>query len=79
MTQHHRKQLRRWRRRLVGGLLSLLVLMVALPVYSFKIEPFWLQVTPVSLTLPHLDTEFNGYRIVQLSDLQIVVQTRVGM
>lgn len=60
------------RRFLVLGLLFILAL--ALPVYGFKIEPYWLQVQTIPLTLPRLDPAFNGYRIVQLSDLHVVHQ-----
>ncbi|MGB7414935.1 MAG: metallophosphoesterase [Thermosynechococcaceae cyanobacterium] len=50
----------------------LIFLCIALPLYGFKIEPYWLQVKTVPLTLPRLAPEFDGYRIVQLSDLHIV-------
>jgi uncharacterized protein len=62
------RQRLKWRHML--GLLLLLA--IALPLYGFKIEPYWLQVNTVPLTLPHLDAEFDGYRILQLSDLHIV-------
>jgi len=54
------------------GLLFLIIPILGLPVYGFKVEPYWLQVTTVPLTLPHLDPEFEGYRIAQLSDLHVV-------
>lgn len=78
MNQHFRRVSKRrklWNRhnRLLG-LLLLLALTLAVPLYGFKIEPYWLQVIPVPLTLPHLETEFDGYRIVQLSDLHVVEQ-----
>jgi uncharacterized protein len=37
--------------------------------YAGWIEPNWIDVNQVSLSLPHLDKEFNGYRIVQISDI----------
>lgn len=37
--------------------------------YAWDIEPRWLQVTHVLLELPRLAPAFDGYRIVQVSDL----------
>ncbi len=69
------KQRKFWnKRKKLSGLLLLLVLILAVPIYGFKVEPYWLQVQTVSLTLPHLDAEFDGYRIVHLSDLHVVEQ-----
>ena len=38
-------------------------------VYARKVEPENVEVVPVSLILPRLDTRFDGYRIAQISDL----------
>jgi uncharacterized protein len=38
-------------------------------IYAHKIEPNWFEVNHIELTLPKLDRAFNGYRIVQISDL----------
>jgi predicted MPP superfamily phosphohydrolase len=40
-------------------------------VYAHDIEPGWLDVTQVRVTLPRLDPAFNGYRIAQLSDIHM--------
>jgi predicted MPP superfamily phosphohydrolase len=45
---------------LVGGL-----------VYARYIEPYWVTVERVSLILPRLAPAFDGYRIVQISDLHL--------
>lgn len=37
--------------------------------YSWQIEPGWIEVSPLQLPLPRLDPSFHGYRLVQLSDL----------
>ncbi|MBH8572884.1 metallophosphoesterase [Nostocaceae cyanobacterium CENA369] len=37
--------------------------------YAKLIEPNWIEVNSLQLTLPHLSSEFNGYRIVQISDI----------
>jgi predicted MPP superfamily phosphohydrolase len=42
-----------------GGLLA----------YAARVEPKWVEVKQVSLPLPRLDKAFDGYRIVQISDI----------
>ncbi|MBW4561726.1 MAG: metallophosphoesterase [Mojavia pulchra JT2-VF2] len=37
--------------------------------YARLIEPNWIEINSLQLTLPHLSSEFNGYRIVQISDI----------
>ncbi|BAZ50935.1 putative Ser/Thr protein phosphatase family protein [Nostoc sp. NIES-4103] len=37
--------------------------------YAKLVEPNWIEVKSLQLTLPHLVSEFNGYRIVQISDI----------
>lgn len=46
----------------------LLLLCCAL-VYAKYIEPDWIDINSLQVTLPHLSAEFNGYRIVQISDI----------
>ncbi len=58
--------------RLIRAIQSLLVgcvLLFAGSVYAHKIEPNWFEVNQINLTLPKLDRAFDGYRIVQISDL----------
>ncbi len=38
-------------------------------VYAHKLEPLWFEITHLDIALPKLDRAFNGYRIVQISDL----------
>ncbi len=40
-------------------------------VYARDIEPGWLEVVPVQLTLPRLSASFDGYRLAQLSDIHM--------
>lgn len=49
-----------------GGLISLGGLH-----YAARIEPEWVEVTRIGLPLPRLQPEFNGYQIVQISDLHM--------
>jgi uncharacterized protein len=50
----------------VALLLGLLLLALY---YVHDLEPSWIEVRSVSLSLPHLSPAFSGYRIVQLSDI----------
>ena len=44
---------------------------VAASYYSFKFEPEWLEITQVEIPLPRLPKSFDGFRIVQISDIHI--------
>ena len=39
--------------------------------YAREVEPYWVAVERVALTLPRLAPSFDGYRIVQISDLHL--------
>jgi predicted MPP superfamily phosphohydrolase len=39
--------------------------------YTFGVEPKWLDIQPVRLTLPRLAPAFHRYRVVQLSDIHL--------
>jgi uncharacterized protein len=58
---------------LLGLAIKLLLLgcslVFLLSVYVHKIEPNWLEVTHHEIALPKLDRAFDGYRIVQITDL----------
>jgi uncharacterized protein len=58
---------------LLAQALKLLLLGCALvfffSIYVHKIEPNWWEVTQTEIELPGLDRAFNGYRIVQITDL----------
>jgi uncharacterized protein len=38
-------------------------------IYVHKIEPNWFEITQITVDLPTLDRAFDGYRIVQITDL----------
>jgi hypothetical protein len=57
--------------RLSQLVVAALVLAMAIAVYAVQIEPDWVRILPVTLELPHLDPEFQGYRIVQISDIHL--------
>ncbi|MGL5944185.1 MAG: metallophosphoesterase [Waterburya sp.] len=40
-------------------------------IYGAKIEPNWIEVVPIQLTIPNLTTAFDGFKIVQISDLHL--------
>jgi uncharacterized protein len=47
----------------------LFFLIFCILLYAKVIEPNWIEIKSLQLTLPHLASEFNGYRIVQISDI----------
>lgn len=52
-------------------ILATCILLFLTSIYAHKIEPNWLDVKQINITLPNLDRAFVGYRIVQLTDLHI--------
>ncbi|MBD2364379.1 metallophosphoesterase [Anabaena minutissima FACHB-250] len=47
----------------------LFLLIFCILLHAKVIEPNWIEIKSLQLTLPHLASEFNGYRIVQISDI----------
>lgn len=45
--------------------------------YAHFIEPNWIDINYVQLNLPHLASDFNGYRIVQITDIHVDRQTKI--
>ena len=45
------------------------ILLFATVAYGRKVEPNWIEVVQVPVTLPHLSAELEGYRIVQITDV----------
>ena len=45
------------------------LLLILSILYVFKIEPNWFEVVPVNLTIPDLPKTFEGFKIVQISDI----------
>ena len=66
MNHRFLKQVRRWVIRII--LLGVFIAFCT-PVYARKIEPNWIAVTRVNATLPHLAPEFQGLKMVQISDI----------
>jgi predicted MPP superfamily phosphohydrolase len=40
-------------------------------IYTNQVEPGWVEITQISLALPHLAPEFDGYRIAHISDIHM--------
>jgi predicted MPP superfamily phosphohydrolase len=40
-------------------------------IYVFKIEPTWILIKNIELTLPHLDKQFTDWKIVQITDIHV--------
>lgn len=39
--------------------------------YGWIVEPNWIEVIPIQLTLPHLTSAFDDFKIVQISDIHV--------
>ncbi len=50
----------------------------AVGAYSYLVEPYWLEVTRPSITLPRLPEEFDGFVIGQLSDFHLLARSVAG-
>ncbi|MBE9048091.1 metallophosphoesterase [Pleurocapsales cyanobacterium LEGE 10410] len=60
------KTVRRW----VGKFTIIAItLLTCCYIYSSKIEPNWIEVVSIELTIPNLSIAFNEFKIVQISDL----------
>lgn len=44
---------------------------IALVTYIYQIEPQWIQIKNLDITLPNLEENFEGWRILQVSDIHI--------
>jgi uncharacterized protein len=56
-------------RQVIRGMITLIILVMALLGYGIYLEPNWFEVKEISLKLPHLPAAFDGYRVVQVSDI----------
>lgn len=60
-----------YRRLLMGATLGGGALLGGLTTYAREVEPYWVAIERVTLTLPRLAPPFDGYRIVQISDIHL--------
>lgn len=71
LTMKHlqfRRKIKRW---LKQSALTTVILFLCCYIYGIKIEPNWIEVVPIQLTIPHLDRAFDQFKVVQISDLHI--------
>lgn len=68
---HHLNLLKAIREWMGKFIVTGLILLVGLYIYSAKIEPNWIQTVPIDITIPNLSPAFNDFKIVQISDLHI--------
>jgi len=66
--------LRRWSAR---GLMALAAAGIGCGAYAFFIEPYWLEVTEVSITSPKLPPQAGPVRLVHISDLHCDAKVRL--
>ena len=61
------------KRKLIIGIRNTFYGLIAIAVFSliyiFQIEPLWFEIVPVNLTISNLAPAFDGFKIVQISDL----------
>jgi uncharacterized protein len=69
MRESRIRSRRNFYRNIIQGIIALLLFVAALLGYGLYIEPNWFEVKEVSLNLPHLSPAFDGYKVVQLSDI----------
>ena len=55
---------------------SIFIFSICVFLYAYFIEPNWVDINYVELKLPNLASAFNGYRIVQISDIHIDKRTK---
>ena len=61
-----RRKIRSW----VGkSILATVVLSLCCYIYGSKIEPNWIEVVPIEITIPNLASTFDGFKVVQISDI----------
>lgn len=52
-------------------ILIAIALFTCIYIYAAKIEPNWIEVVPIELAIPHLSPAFDGFKLVQISDIHI--------
>ncbi|MEM6611426.1 MAG: metallophosphoesterase [Cyanobacteria bacterium P01_C01_bin.72] len=67
----HRRIRRRIRKWIEKSALIAVALSLCCYIYGAKIEPNWVEIVPLELTIPHLNAAFDGFKIVQISDLHL--------
>lgn len=69
LSRHYRhllKTIRRWMGKIA---IITIALLTCCYIYGSRIEPNWIQVVPIQLTIPNLSPAFDQFTIVQISDL----------
>ena len=69
LTVYFRNLLKKTRRWLGKSTVIVFIGFICCYIYGSKIEPNWIEVVSIDLTIPNLGSAFNNFKIVQLSDL----------
>ena len=69
LARRHLRSRRRFRRWLKKSVLVAFALSFCCYIYGTKIEPNWIEIVPIQLTITNLDSAFDNFKIVQISDL----------
>jgi uncharacterized protein len=65
-------------RKIIIGILATLAFAIAIMLHAIYIEPTWYEVKEVPVKLPHLAKAFDGYKIVQITDIHADRFFKVG-
>ncbi|MGF1589166.1 MAG: metallophosphoesterase [Pleurocapsa sp.] len=63
-----RRKIRRWISKFT---LIIIVFSTYCYIYAAKIEPNWIEVVPIQLTIPNLSKDFEDFKIVQIADIHV--------
>lgn len=69
LAKHYYIRLRTIREWLFKSIVIAITIITCCYIYASKIEPNWIEVVPIDLTIPNLSPAFDEFKIVQISDL----------
>ena len=69
LAKHDKTRLRKLSEWLYRTTVIAIALISCCYIYAAKIEPNWIEVVPIELTIPNLSSAFDEFKIVQISDL----------
>ncbi len=58
-------------KRIINSLFIFFLLVIIGLVYIFQIEPSWIRVKEIGIRIPNLEMQFEGLKIVQISDIHV--------
>jgi uncharacterized protein len=71
LIKHHSRLLKTIKNWISKLILSAITLLICCGIYGAIIEPNWIEIVPIQLTIHNLTPAFNEFKIVQISDLHL--------